>query len=152
MSTDAGEDLRRLVHQSGRLLDDRRYSEFVELFAADGSYKVEVKAPELPEKMVWMALARNELSERFASVPEHEWRFLEQTRLISVDTIEVSGDDAQTCATVAVFHTDDVGRTECYAVARYDDTWRRVEGRWRLRTRTVALKTRLLAIPSPLPI
>lgn len=152
MSTEAREELRRLVHQSGRLLDDRRYSEFVELFIADGSYRVEVKAPELPEKMTWMELARNELSERFASVPEHEWRFLEQTRLISVDAIEVNGDDAQTGATVAVFHTDDVGRTECYAVARYDDKWRRVDNRWRLRVRTVDLKTRLLAVPSPLPI
>ena len=84
MSTDAREDLRRLIHQSGRMLDDRRYSEFVELFVDDGSYKVEVKAPELPEKMIWMALARDELSERFASVPEHEWRFFEQTRLIAL--------------------------------------------------------------------
>ena len=152
MSADAREDLRRLVHQSGRLLDERRYDEFVKLFADDGSYRVEVKAPELAQKMVWMELARDELSERFASVPEHEWRFLEQTRLIGVDAIDVSGDDARTCATVAVCHTDDAGRTECYAVARYDDVWRRVDDRWRLQTRTVDLKTRLLAVPSPLPI
>ena len=51
-----------------------------------------------------------------------------------------------------LYQTDDLGRTECYAVARYDDVWRRVEGAWKLAERTVDLRTRLLPVPSPLPI
>lgn len=152
MPADAREELRALVHLSGRLLDDRRYGAFVEMFLDDGTYRVEVKAPELPEKMVWMALAREELAERFEAFPKHEWRIFEQTRLISVDAIELDGDGAQTTATVSIYQTDDEGRTGCFAVARYDDSWRRVGGRWRLRARTVDLRTRLLPVPSPLPI
>ncbi|MFO0986282.1 MAG: nuclear transport factor 2 family protein [Alphaproteobacteria bacterium] len=152
MTADAREELRRLVHLSGRLLDDRRHDEFIALFEPNGRYRVEVKAPELPNRMVWMALARDELRERFDAVPEHEWRFTEQTRAIAVDAIDLAGEEARVAATVVVYQTDDLGRTECYAVARYDDVWRRVEGAWKLAERTVDLRTRLLPVPSPLPI
>ncbi|MCW5770509.1 MAG: nuclear transport factor 2 family protein [Rhodospirillaceae bacterium] len=152
MPADSREALRRLVHESGRFLDDRRYDDFVALFVDDGNYRVEVDAPELSEKMVWMALTRDELAERFESAPMHEWRFFQQTRLVAVDTVDVDGDDARSVATVSVFQTDDEGRTSCYAVARYHDTWRRAADRWRLLTRTVDLRTRLLSPLSPLPI
>ena len=59
---------------------------------------------------------------------------------------------ATTSSSVAIYRTDEDGRTACYAVARYEDEWRRAGGCWRLAERVVALRTRLLAIPSPLPL
>lgn len=154
MSTDGDlrEELRALVHSSARYLDDRDYQSFVALFEDTGSYRVEVKAPELPNPMIWMELDRGELQARYESVDKHEWRLYEQTRLIAVDRIDLENGSARTSASVAIYHTDDDGRTTCYAVARYNDTWQQTREGWRIRERVVALRTRLLAIPSPLPL
>lgn len=152
MSAESFEELRRLIHRSGRCLDDRDYDDFVDLFAPDGNYRIEVKAPEISERMTWMALDRDELRQRFESAPQQEWRQMELTHQVSVDSIDISGEIATTSATVSIFHTDDEGRTQCYAVGRYEDIWRRIEDAWRLSLRVVDLRTRLLPVPAPIPI
>ena len=151
-TTEPREQLRALVHSSARFLDDRAYQSFIDLFDDAGSYRVEVNAPELPDPMVWMELDRDQLKERYDAVDRHEWRLHQQTRLVAVDRIELATDGAQTSATVSIYHTDDEGRTTCYAVARYEDTWCKPQQGWRLAERVVALRTRLLAMPSPLPL
>ena len=146
------EQLRRLIHQTVRCLDDRDYEGFTNLFTPNGEYRIEVDAPELRTKMIWMSLSRDELCKRFASVPEQEWRRIDTTHQISVDAVDFEGDSARTTATVSIFRTDEEGRTECYAVGRYEDTWQRSEGDWRLSERVLDLRTRLLSVPTPLPI
>ena len=143
--------LRSLVHASARFLDDCAYQSFVDLFEESGSYRVEVNAPELPDTMVWMELDRNQLKERYDALHKHEWRRYQQNRLIAVDSITIDTDHAQTSSTVAIYHTDDDGRTTCYALARYEDCWHHSRLRWQITERVVALRTRLLAMPSPLP-
>ena len=152
VTTEDRETLRSLVHASARFLDDRTYQSFVDLFDESGSYRVEVDAPELPNTMVWMELDRDQLKERYGAVNKHEWRQFQQSRLVAVDTIELDSDSAQTSATVAIYHTDDEGRTSCYALARYEDCWHQSQAGWCLTERVVALRTRLLAMPSPLPL
>lgn len=146
------EALRALIHASARHLDDGAYDSFADLFAADGRYRVEVDAPELPRRMVWMELDRDQIRERCGGIDRHEWRIDQQTRLVSVDRVALADARATTSSSVAIYRTDEDGRTACYAVARYEDDWRRAGGRWRLAERVVALRTRLLAIPSPLPL
>jgi len=90
--------------------------------------------------------------ERCAGIDRHEWRIDQQTRLVSVDSVALADGRATTSSSVAIYRTDEDGRTACYAVARYEDDWRRAGGCWHLAERVVALRTRLLAIPSPLPL
>jgi 3-phenylpropionate/cinnamic acid dioxygenase small subunit len=152
MSAEAREALRSAVHRSGRWLDDGNYDGYVGLFAEDGQYRLEAKAPELPRPMIWIALGRDELAQLLASAPSHEWQLGERTHLIAVDAIEFASDQAAVESTFCVLRTDDAGRLDCYAAGRYDDVWVAGPEGWRLRRRVVTLRNRLLSAPSPVPL
>jgi 3-phenylpropionate/cinnamic acid dioxygenase small subunit len=77
---------------------------------------------------------------------------VEQTRVLSVDVIEVNGETANSSSSFALYHTDEAGLTSCYAVGRYDDSWEKDMDTWKLLSRRVVLKTRQLSMLSPLPI
>ena len=147
-------ELNRLVHASARYLDDRDFQAYLELYREEGSYTIVTKAPELPEPMVWMQRSRAELSERIDAMSEQEWEIaeVEQTRIVSVDLVEVNGEAANTSSSFALYHTGEEGITSCYAVGRYDDCWEKDTETWKLLSRRVVLKTRQLSMLSPLPI
>lgn len=147
-------ELNRLVHATARYLDDRDFQAYLELYREGGSYTIVTKAPELPEPMVWMQRNRTELSERIAAMSEQEWEIaeVEQTRVVSVDLVEVNGRAANTSSSFALYHTGEEGLTSCYAVGRYDDCWEKETDTWKLLSRRVVLKTRQLSMLSPLPI
>ena len=147
-------ELNRLVHASARYLDDRDFQAYLGLYGEEGTYTIITRAPELPEPMVWMQRNRTELSERIAAMSEQEWQIaeVEQTRLLSVDVIEVNGKTADTSSSFALYHTNEAGLTSCYAVGCYDDCWEKDTDTWKLLKRRVVLKTRQLDMLSPLPI
>jgi 3-phenylpropionate/cinnamic acid dioxygenase small subunit len=152
MSLEAREALRSAIHRSGRWLDDGRYDAYVGLFAADGEYRIEARAPEVKRAMTWMALDRDGLRQLLEAAPEHQWPIGERTHLIAVDSIDLEGDAATVASTFCVLRTDEGGRLDCYAAGRYDDLWIAGADGWRLRRRVVTLRNRLLAVPSPIPI
>ena len=92
-------ELNRLIHASARYLDDHDFQAYLELYREEGVYTVIAKAPELAEPMVWMQYSCSELRERIAAMTEQEWEIadVEQTRVLSVDLVEVSGDTAKFC-------------------------------------------------------
>ena len=147
-------ELKRLVHASARFLDDNEFQAYLDLYKEEGAYLIVTKAPELPEPMIWMQRTRDELRERISSMSEHEWEIagVEQTRVVSVDIVEVNGETATTSSSFALYHTGQEGLTSCYAVGRYDDCWEKAADTWKLGSRRVVLKTRQLAMLSPLPI
>ena len=147
-------ELNRLIHASARYLDDRDFQGYLGLYREEGSYTIVTKAPELPEPMVWMQRSRAELSERIDAMSGQEWEIaeVEQTRVASVDLVEVNGGTANTSSSFALYHTDQEGITSCYAVGRYDDCWEKVTDTWKLLSRRVELKTRQLSMLTPMPI
>ena len=147
-------ELNRLIHASARYLDDHDFQAYLDLYREEGVYSVATKAPELPDPMIWMQRSRAELQERISSMSEHEWEIagVEQTRVISVDVVEVNGEEANTSSSFALYHTGEEGLTSCYAVGRYDDRWEKDTDTWKLLSRRVLLKTRQLSMLSPLPI
>ena len=147
-------ELNRLIHASARYLDDHEFQAYLDLYREEGVYSVVTKAPELPDPMIWMQRSRTELQERISSMSEHEWEIagVEQTRVVSVDIIEVDGETANTSSSFALYHTGEEGLTSCYAVGRYDDCWEKATDIWKLASRRVVLKTRQLGMLSPLPI
>ena len=147
-------ELNRLIHASARYLDDHDFQAYLDLYREEGVYSIVTKAPELPEPMVWMQRNRAELSERIDAMSEQEWEIaeVEQTRVVSVDLVEVNGVTANTSSSFALYHTDEEGLTSCYAVGRYDDCWEKDTETWKLLSRRVVLKTRQLGMLSPLPI
>ena len=147
-------ELNRLIHASARYLDDHEFQAYLDLYREEGVYSIVTKAPELPDPMIWMQRSRAELQERISSMSEHEWEIagVEQTRVVSVDIVEVDGETANTSSSFALYHTGEEGLTSCYAVGRYDDCWEKATDTWKLAGRRVELKTRQLGMLSPLPI
>ena len=147
-------ELNRFIHASARYLDDHDFQAYLDLYREEGVYSIVTRAPELPEPMVWMQRNRAELSERIDAMSEQEWEIaeVEQTRIVSVDLVEVNGATANTSSSFALYHTGEEGLTSCYAVGRYDDCWEKDADTWKLLSRRVVLKTRQLSMLSPLPI
>lgn len=147
-------ELNRLVHHSARFLDDHDFDAYLQLFADPAEYLICVTAPEVPQPMIWMQQTIQQLSGRITAMKQHEWEIarLEQTRLVSLDTLSHDGQLARTSSSFALYHTDQAGRSACYAVGRYEDSWQHSTGRWLLSKRQVVLKTRLLDRLSPLPV
>ena len=147
-------ELNRLIHASGRYLDEREFQAYLDLYREQGSYEIVTRAPELPEPMVWMQCSRAELSARIAAMSEQEWEIaeVEQSRVLSVEVIELGAVRAQTSSTFALYHTSQEGTTSLYATGRYDDCWEADADSWKLLSRRVVLKTRQLKMLSPLPI
>ncbi len=144
--------LSRLIHLSGRLLDQEDFENYTALFCDNGEYRLTAKAPEVAQPMTWILLNRQEMSALLTSAPKHEWNTGERSHLITVEEIDLDGDIADSRAGFCVFHTDGRGATEVYAVGRYEDRWYKGSGDWRLLKRIVRLQTRMLAPPSAIPI
>ncbi|NKB38122.1 MAG: hypothetical protein GKR93_13325 [Gammaproteobacteria bacterium] len=154
MTDNSRDTLIQLLHLSARYLDDSNHTSFLELFTKDGEYLISSYAPELADKMIWMRRSRDELEDRLAAVNEHEWEIagIEQTRVLSVDVVSVTDNSARSSSSFSLFHTDAEGRSELYAVGRYEDEWAATKSVWLLSRREVQLKTRLLKLLSPLPV
>lgn len=146
------EQLRSLIGRSGRLLDEHRFSDYVDLFADDGSYAITAKAPELPEPMVWMAQSRRELAQLFESIPSHEWDLGERLHLIAPGEIDIVGDRATAVSAFCIYRIDGDGRQDAYVSGRYDDSWIRTAGGWKLANREARVANRLWRAPSPIPV
>ena len=146
------EAIRDLIARSGRLLDTEAFEDFVALFAPDGLYEMKAYSPEIGRDMTWLSADRDELAGLLEELAEHVRDPSTRAHIISVDRIDLDGDDARARATFVVFRTDPRGETTLYAVGRYDDDLVRHNGAWRLRRRTVTPQTRLFSTPTPTPL
>jgi 3-phenylpropionate/cinnamic acid dioxygenase small subunit len=144
--------LNRLIHLSGRLLDQEDFKNYVALFSEGGEYRLTARAPEVAQPMTWILLKRDEMDALLASAPKQEWNTGERCHLITVEEINVDGAAAGSRASFCVFRTDLRGATETYAVGHYEDQWQAESGQWRLLKRVARLQTRMLAPPSAIPI
>ena len=144
----------RLIQASAYYLDERKVEAFLDLFSEESEYLIVVQAPELKSLMTWMQATKAELAERFEAAVDHEWEIaqVEQTRLVTVGMLNIKGESATSSSSLAVFNTDTAGNSYTYAVGRYEDVWQKDDQSWLLKQRKVVLKTRILKMPSPLPL
>ena len=146
------EAIRDLIARSGRLLDIEAFGEYVDLFASDGLYEMKAYSPEIGRDMTWLSADRDELADLLQELAEHVRDPSARAHIVSVDQIDLDGENASAASTFVVFRTDPRGETTLYAVGRYDDALVRQDGAWRLRRRTVTPQTRLFTTPTPTPL
>ena len=149
---EANEHIRALISRSGRLLDNGRYDEFVDLFAVDGSYSLEATGAEIGRAMTWLALDRAGLQQLFKEYPEHIRDLASRTHLVAPEYVEANGGTAKAVSAFAVFRTDLNGESALYAIGSYEDELVREGSDWKFRRRKVRLNTRRFATPTPLPL
>ena len=152
MERDDRESIRLLIARSGRLLDDERFAEYVELFTTDGHYLLGTTSAEIGRDMVWLSLNRAELADLFREWPLHVRDPAARTHLVAVDEISIDVATARAFSTFTIYRTDERGRSEFYCVGRYEDDLCADGAVWKIRRRRAHMITRLLATPTPLPV
>ena len=85
----------RLIHLSGRLLDQEEFIEYASLYSERGEYRLVTKAPEVRQPMTWALMSREELSALLVSTDKHVWNTGQRSHLITVETVDVEGNVAE---------------------------------------------------------
>ena len=146
------EAVRKLISDSVRLLNAREFSAFVELFASGATYTLEANGPELGARMVWLKVDREELAVLLSESSQHVHDLSDRMHMVTVDDVSLDGVRASARSTFAVFRTTPEGATSVYAVGSYDDVLARDGDAWRFSARTVQVRTRMFASPTPTPL
>ena len=146
------EDVRLLISRSVRFLDETRFADFMALFAPDGRYLMQADSPEIGQSMTWLDLDRDELAALLEESPQHVHDLAARKHMVSVEEIDFSADVAEVLSSFSVFRTDIDGRTEVYAVGRYEDELIRTGEGWLIGKRQVTVQTRMFRTPTPTPL
>ena len=133
-----------LLYREARLLDDRRYREWLELFGENATYWIpcngEGTDPEREITLVYDDLPKlSDRVERLTSGMAHAQTPPSHTkRLISNVEVGNSTDDAATVSSGFILCELRRGRERVFA-GRYEHSLRRVEGNWKIATKKVVL-------------
>lgn len=104
------------------LLDDRRWPEFVDLFTEDGVF-VGLESVHGREEI------RTFFTDRVPKLAEAFWHFCTD------GTVEIDGDEAH--GRISLQYLSIKGGVSYVSAGHYDDTFRRVDGRWRFASRRI---------------
>ena len=144
--------IEELVYRSCLALDARDYKTFLNLCEPDFRYTVTTHSPEIRRDMVWLDHDRKGMETLFANLPKHNSDHSPITRHATVYTVDANGDAAEVVSAVQVFRTQlDGGATELFAVGRFHDTVKLVNGSAKLAKRVVRLETRQLGYGHHIP-
>lgn len=114
------DQIRKLKSEYHVLINDCRFSEFAELFTEDATVDMGYMGG---EESSWHG--RDEIAEKFSAIPQH----LQQIKqFIHNHMIEVDGDTAIGWAFLEARYGS--GGTSYNVAGKYEDTYRRVDGRW----------------------
>lgn len=133
-----------ILYREARLLDDRRYREWLEMFGEDASYWIpcngEGTDPEREITLVYEDLPRlRDRVDRLASGMAHAQTPPSRTkRLISNVEVGDSTEDAATVSSAVILYELRRGRERVFA-GRYEHSLRRVEGNWKIATKKAVL-------------
>jgi SnoaL-like domain len=123
------ESIRLLLRDYGRLLDERRFDDFGQLFAADGEYVsagTTTRGPTAIADSLWRIMTGNPLG---LSEPNFHVLFNER--------IELQGDQAQATSQSFFVAPGTDGAPRLIMMASYDDTFVRTPKGWRYARRVV---------------
>lgn len=149
-------EVEQFLYREARLLDEGRFSEWLDLFADDAQYLMparetragrdeSVRKPgELPlfeddKAFLVMRVKRLDTELAHAEQPPSRTRHF----VTNVEVVADEGDEVEVHSNVLVFQSR-LERTESFFVGKRQDRLRRVNGRWQIARRRVILDQTLL--------
>ncbi|HZZ90207.1 MAG TPA: aromatic-ring-hydroxylating dioxygenase subunit beta [Caulobacteraceae bacterium] len=138
----------QLIHKAARLTDDRKYMDWMELFADDSEYSA-ITHENLNHKglRLFRDSGKQALHERVAYLMG-VWQVPRGKTLHFVSNIEVSAGQDENAATAIsnflITRTADLEHTVLHAAGRYADALERQEGVWRFKSRLAIVDSNLL--------
>jgi 3-phenylpropionate/cinnamic acid dioxygenase small subunit len=148
-------DITGLLHRAARLLDERDFAAWIELFTDDGTYKA--MSAENHERGWPLGIIDDDRARMFDRLEmiEHYWNLEPTTTRHLVTNVDVSLADERTAVVAsyfAVFITRPPGTVDVQATGRYSDDLVHDGSEWRFRHRLAIYDNTLLrhAVPYPL--
>ena len=134
-----------LIYQSGVLLDEEKYSDWLKLCRADFRYRITAYSHEIRKEMVWLEHDLPGLDARFTDIPNHVVYWGKYRRHVGMcEEIERVNGRAMMESSVIVYHTDLKGDSSLFAVVKYRDAVTVDGDKPLLADREVQLDTRFL--------
>jgi methanesulfonate monooxygenase small subunit len=141
-----------LVSRSCALLDDEKFDDYLNLFAADGHYRITTYSPDLRRELIYLDLDRADLAALLQNVPRHvrmSGRLMRHPNGFLVDSKD---DESSVMTSLLVIHTDLEGNSRIFAAGRYRDQLTLVDGKPAIKSREVRLDTRQFGPGSHVPL
>lgn len=154
--------VRDTIYRSTLLLDDQKWSEWLDLCHEDFHYAIKSFSPEINRDMTYLQGGLKDLNTMVKLLPKHNTDHSPLKRHTTVYTVDVD-ETAQTASAVSSFvvyqnmldgeysHID-AGESRLFLVGRYLDTFRIENGKVRFIKREVRLENRRLDKGSHWPI
>jgi methanesulfonate monooxygenase small subunit len=148
------EAIGELVYESCMLLDDHKFSEFLNICDPSFHYAITAYSPEIRKEMTWLEHDKAGLKMLFDNLPKHNSDHSPITRHATVYTVKPDNEwrSAKVITALQVFKTTlDGGATELFAVGKLYDTVRLDGGKLSLMDRNVRLETRMFGFGYHVP-
>jgi 3-phenylpropionate/cinnamic acid dioxygenase small subunit len=146
------EAIRSLIAKSAKLLDAEDFEGYTSLFIPSAEYAIIAYSPEIGRDSTWFRVDREELARLMKEAPQHIHDLASRFHLVTVDDVDIDGDTARAASNFVVIRTAARGESSLYAVGEYQDELICLEGKWCLSNRTVRVHTRMLQVPTPMPL
>lgn len=144
----------KLVYKSCLLMDEKKFTDFLNLCADDFHYTITAYSPETRAEMTWMDEDRVSMKRMLDVLPRHNSDHSPLSRHVTVYAVDYDEDQkvAAVVSALQVFKTSlDGGVTQLFAVGKLYDTVSFNGGGSQLLNRNVRLETRMLGIGSHIP-
>ncbi len=154
MSTSSSDvaSVRDVVQRTATLLDEEKFGDWVNLFAADGVYEINAYSTEIRRWMTWQRSDRPALEKMLGEVHEHVRDPARRRHVVGYPLVTIAGDAAASTASFSLFRTTPEGQSSLYMVGVYEDRLVLQSGVWRYRTHKVVLDTRMLDMFTHIPV
>lgn len=146
--------LTELICLSCVALDERKFSEYLDLCDADYRYRITAYSPEIRKDMTWLEHDKAGMQTLFNNLPRHNSDQSPLTRHVTVYVVKQGSTPERFLALSAlqVFKTTlDGGTTELFAVGKVHDEIALTASGPKLLDRNVRLQTRMLGIGYHIP-
>ena len=137
------------------LLDDKKFSAYLDLCDPAFQYKITAYSPEIRKDMVWLEHDKAGMQGLFTNLPKHNSDQSPLTRHVSVYTVkeDAAARQAEVVSALQVFRTTlDGGATELFSVGKLHDKISLTDAGPKLLSREVRLQTRMLGFGYHIPL
>ncbi|MCE2494534.1 MAG: nuclear transport factor 2 family protein [Alphaproteobacteria bacterium] len=148
----AVEAVKDTVYRTCLLLDDERWSDWLELCDEEFYYKITAYSPEIRRDVLYLDGDREQIAQMCELLPKHNTDRSPLKRHAVVYTVDVDGGSAEAVTSFVIYQNMldgvnshiDAGENHLFAVGRYLDSFAIRDDEARFVTREVRLETRRL--------
>lgn len=144
--------IQELVQVTARLLDEENFQEWLKLFDSGAYYELRAHSTEIRQDMSWWKSDRAALEKIIDEISRHVRDPARRLHIVSPPLLYTSSGQVLGISNFAIFRTTPDGVTTVYAVGYYEDSFVERDSGWMYSVHKAVLHTRLLEVPTHVPL